>query len=41
MVFRSWSDMPELELGFCFRNHISNKSLADCNIEEEKYRSTK
>ncbi len=29
MVFRSWSDMSELELGFCFRNHTSKKNLPD------------
>jgi hypothetical protein len=37
MGFRSWSDMSELEKGFCFRNHTSNKSLPDWNIEEEKF----
>jgi hypothetical protein len=41
MGFRSWSDMSELEKGFCFKNHTSNKSLPDWNIEEEKYSSVK
>ncbi len=36
MGFKSWSDMSELELGFCFRNQTSKKSLPDWNIEEEK-----
>ncbi len=26
---------------FCFSNHVSNKSLSDWNIEEEKYNSGK
>ncbi len=41
MGFRSWSDMSELELGFCFRNYTSNKSVPDWTIEEEKYSSEK
>jgi hypothetical protein len=41
MWFRSWSDMSELELGFCFRNHTSKKNLPDWNIEEEKFSSAK
>jgi hypothetical protein len=41
MGFRSWSDMSELELVFCFRNHTSKKNLPDWNIEEEKISSAK
>ncbi len=41
MGFKSWSDMSELELGFCFKNHTSNKSLPDWNIKEEKISSAK
>jgi hypothetical protein len=41
MGFKSWSDMSELELGFCFRNHTSKKSLPDWNIKKEKYSSAK
>jgi hypothetical protein len=36
MGFKSWSDMSELELGFCLRNHTSKRSLPDWNIKEEK-----
>ncbi len=35
--FRSWSDMSELELSFCSRNHTSRNNLSDWNIEEEKF----
>jgi hypothetical protein len=41
MGFRSWSDMSELKLGFCFRNNTSKKNLPDWNIEEEKICSAK
>jgi hypothetical protein len=41
MGFGSWSDMSELELGFCFRNHTSKKNLPDWNIKEEKFSSAK
>ncbi len=41
MGFRSWFDMSELELGFCFRNRTSKKNLPDWNIKEEKFSSAK
>jgi hypothetical protein len=41
MGFRSWSNVSELELGFCFRNYTTNKSLPDWNIEEEEYNPAK
>ncbi len=41
MGFRSWSDMSELELGFCFKNHTSRKNLPDWNIKEENFSSAK
>ena len=37
MGFKSWSDLSDLELGFCFKNHSSKKNLPDWNIEEEKF----
>ncbi len=37
MGFRSQSDVSELELGFCFRNHTSKNNLPDWNIEGEKF----
>jgi hypothetical protein len=36
MGFRSWYDLSELELSFCFRKHTSKNNLPDWNIEEEK-----
>jgi hypothetical protein len=41
MGFKSWSDLFDLKLGFCFKNHTSKKSLPDWNIEEEKFSSAK
>jgi hypothetical protein len=37
MGFRSWYDMSELELGFCFRNDTSKKNLPNWNIGEENF----
>jgi hypothetical protein len=36
MGFKSWSDVSDLELDFCFKNHTSKKRLPDWNIKEEK-----
>ncbi len=42
MGFKRWSDLSDLELGFCFKNHSSKKSLRDWNIKkEEKFSSAK
>jgi hypothetical protein len=41
MGFRSWSDMSEFKLGFCFRNHTYKTNLPDWNIKEEKFSSAK
>jgi hypothetical protein len=36
MGFRSWSDMSELELGFCFRNHTSKNNLSCLEHQRRK-----
>jgi hypothetical protein len=37
MGYNGWSDLSEVERGFCFKNHTTMKELPDWNVQEERY----
>ena len=37
MGYNSWTDLTEVECGFCFKNYTPKKDLPDWNIAEETF----
>ncbi len=37
MGYNSWTDLTEVEPGFCFKNYTPKKDLPDWSIAEETF----
>jgi hypothetical protein len=35
--YNGWSDLSQVECGFCFKNHTTMKVLPDWNVQEMRY----